>query len=164
MGTTDEHGNLAIQPRHSSDETGFPKVYNVRAGAVPDYAFGFRTGTDGNLAAFNAALAASKADGNNHAKIIAHGRFFLSDTLHLRQSVTIEGSGNSEPGLGTGSVRSAPGTWLIFPTDCDGIRCHTGLEETGGADFSTVRHLTVLVPRAARRRARYLSTRRRPHW
>jgi hypothetical protein len=36
IGSSDENGNLTIQPRHNSDETGFPKVFNVRAyGAVP---------------------------------------------------------------------------------------------------------------------------------
>jgi hypothetical protein len=38
VGTCDENGNLAVQPRHFSDATGFPKVFNVRAyGAVPDW-------------------------------------------------------------------------------------------------------------------------------
>jgi hypothetical protein len=37
VGTSDENGNLAIQPRHDSGETGFLKVFNVRAyGATGD--------------------------------------------------------------------------------------------------------------------------------
>ena len=40
VGSSDESGTLAIQPRHNSDETGFPRVVNVRAyGAVGDGRF-----------------------------------------------------------------------------------------------------------------------------
>jgi hypothetical protein len=45
VGTSDENGNVVIQPRHFSGDTGFRKVFNVRAfGAVPDWSRG-RTGT-----------------------------------------------------------------------------------------------------------------------
>jgi hypothetical protein len=45
VGTSDENGNLVIQPRHFSGDTGFRKEFNVCAfGAVPDWSRG-RTGT-----------------------------------------------------------------------------------------------------------------------
>lgn len=50
VGSSDESGTLTIQPRHNSDETGFPKVFNVRAyGAVGD-------GATDDSAAIRAAL------------------------------------------------------------------------------------------------------------
>jgi hypothetical protein len=96
------------------------------------------------LSSFEACLAAAKAaSGNSHVKIVVDGHYYLSDTLHVRQTVTIEGSGNSDETSGVGAQRSGPGTWLIFPTNCDGIQFHHQGEPTGGADYSTIRHLTL---------------------
>jgi hypothetical protein len=96
------------------------------------------------LSSFEACLAAAKAaSGNSHVKIVVDGHYYLSNTLHVRQTVTIEGSGNSDETSGVGAQRSGPGTWLIFPTNCDGIQFHHQGEPTGGADYSTIRHLTL---------------------
>jgi hypothetical protein len=159
VGTSDENGNLAIQPRHSSDETGFPKVYNMKAyGGVPDYDFFAGKGTD-NLPAFNRALAAMRVDGNVGAKLVADGRFYFSDTLVLNQTIVFEGTSMNEPGVdipGSPLKRSSPGTWLIFPAinakgaRVPGIRIHGGaLGEVDNpkvgeaADKTSLRNLTI---------------------
>lgn len=159
VGTSDENGNLVIQPRHSSDETGFPKVYNLKAyGGVPDYDFLARSGTD-NLPAFNRALAAMRVDGNVGAKLVADGRFYFSDTLVLNQTIVLEGTSMNEPSVdvpGVGLTRSSPGTWLIFPAvnamgaRIPGIRIHGGaLGEVDNpkvghaADKTILRNLTI---------------------
>lgn len=199
VGTCDEDGNLVIQPRHCSIETGFQTVFNVRAyGAVPDWSRG-RTGTiskddnvlivndisdlrvgqrlligtnsgtyeilgifgkkvtlkekvgDGatdervsvdNLPYFKAALEAMESNGYRAGKLVADGHFYLSETLHIHQTIVFEGAGKVETDSGSPS-RSAPGTWLIFPRDVDGIILHTALHKLGGADQTILRNLTV---------------------
>ena len=119
VGTCDENGNLVIQPRHSSYETGFSKVHNVRAyGAVPDW--NGKTGTD-NLAAFNKTIQAATSDyltSANFVKILAEGLFYLSDTLHIPRGIILEGIGNGDP-------THNPGTLLVFPANVTGIRIHS---------------------------------------
>jgi hypothetical protein len=101
------------------------------------------TGTD-NLAAFNACLADAKQVSNNACqKIIINGQYYLKDTWHIRQTVDIVGSGNGEAVSGLGASRSGPGAWLVFPTGCDGIHFHSQGEVTGGADYSSVRGVSV---------------------
>ncbi len=119
LGTCDENGNLVIQPRHSSFETGFSKVHNVRAyGALPDW--DGSTGTD-NLAAFNKTIQAATSDyltSANFVKILAEGLFYLSDTLHIPRGIILEGIGNGDP-------THNPGTMLVFPANITGIRIHS---------------------------------------
>ena len=119
-------------------------VFNViDYGAVSDYNLSTSTGTD-NLAAFQACLSAAKsASGNGHTKIIVSGYFYLSGTLDIHQTITLEGIGMSEPSSGVGAQRSGPGTLLAFPTNCDGLFFHNQGEVSGGSDFSTVRDLDI---------------------
>lgn len=147
VGTCDENGNLVIQPRHSSYETGFSKVHNVRAyGAVPDW--DGTTGTD-NLAAFNKAILAATNDyltSANFVKILAEGLFYLSDTLHIPRGIILEGIGNGDP-------THNPGTMLVFPADVTGIRIHSVYDQDIPAEWlppvgvagaiSQIRSLTV---------------------
>jgi hypothetical protein len=119
-----------------------PGIYDVcDYGAIADYDPETRTGTD-NIQAFNACLAAAKKDTNNgHATILIHGYFYLSETWHIRQAVSIIGTGNSDATAGVRSTRSGPGSWLVVPKDVDGIHFHpqtpspeiTGLSLTRGS-------------------------------
>jgi hypothetical protein len=150
VGTCDENGHLTIQPRASRDKSTL-HAYNVRAyGAVPNWD-GTTASNNGtaNLRAFTAALAAMKADSNRNTKLVADGWFYLSDTLHINQSIIFEGTGRSEP-EGGGGARSWPGTWLVFPVNKDGIVLHSGFDEGGGADFTVLRNLTVSCDGSAR--------------
>jgi hypothetical protein len=145
VGSSDEAGTLVIQPRHSSDETGFQKVYNLKAYGALENWDGVKPTNDGtaNLAAFKRALAAMQADGNVGAKLVADGRFYFSDTLVLNQTIVFEGTSMNEPTAIGGSVvpdpdnpnalrRSSPGTWLIFPPMNAGKRV-TGIRLHGGS-------------------------------
>lgn len=112
-------------------------------GAVADYNPGTGTGTD-NLAAFTACLAAMKAaNANGVTKMVVDGYYYLSNTLHIRQGVHIQGSGMSEPTSGSGAQRSGPGTWLVWPTNVDGIVFEDQGDVLGGADGSTIADLNV---------------------
>ena len=145
VGSSDEAGTLVIQPRHSSDETGFQKAYNLKAYGALENWDGEKPTNDGtaNLAAFKRALAAMQADGNVGAKLVADGRFYFSDTLVLNQTIVFEGTSMNEPTAIGGPVvpdpvnpnalrRSSPGTWLIFPPMNAGKRV-TGIRLHGGA-------------------------------
>jgi hypothetical protein len=118
--------------------------FNVRNfGAVPNWD-GATASNDGtaNLVAFEAALAAMAADDNKSAILVADGHFFLSGTLHIRQTIVFEGTGRNESTVG--GVRSSPGTWLVFPRDCDGLRLHSSKDGLGGgAEFAVLRNLTI---------------------
>ncbi len=146
VGTCDEKGNLIIQPRHSSYETGFVKAHNVRAyGAVSDW--NGTKGTD-NLDAFNKAIQAAANDYQDSTypiKIVADGWFYLSNTLHIPRGIILEGSGNGDP-------THRPGTMLVFPANVTGIRIHSNVDNdippeltvTGvGGALSQIRNLTV---------------------
>jgi hypothetical protein len=168
VGTSDENGNLAIQPRHNSDETGYPKAFNLLAyGAAENWDASKKAPTDNgtaNLAAFNRALAAMRAEGNIGAKLVANGRFYFSDTLVLNQTIVFEGTSMNEPTVDSPDAvnpnplrRSSPGTWLIFPATnaakrVTGIRLHSaGLRDVdsppglggSGADKTILRNLTI---------------------
>jgi hypothetical protein len=122
VGTCDAHGHLVIQPRHSSDETGFPPVFNVRAyGAVPDDPVAAKKNSD----AFQAALDAMRANSNAGAKLVAEGTFYLSRTLEITQSIIFEGIGQNDQDS-SGGARSRPGTMLVFPGNVTGIRIRGG--------------------------------------
>ena len=153
VGTCDEEGNLAVQPRASRD-TSELHVFNVRSyGAVPDWTPANLDPTD-NLPFFRAALAAMAANGNRGAKLVADGHFFLGDTLELTQTIILEGTGQNEPPPFNASTRSAPGTMLVFPKERTGIRIRGGspLDNPGktvvtlfppSAEKTILRNLTV---------------------
>jgi hypothetical protein len=77
-----------------------PGYFDVRDfGAVGDFELGNPDSATDDLPAFEHALEAMAAyHGNSACKLIADGHFYLSGTLHLRQSCIILGSGRSEPG------------------------------------------------------------------
>ncbi len=162
VGTCNETGDVIIQPRHSSFETGFIKVHNVRAyGAVPDWGpdclttdenDSARTPFD-NLPAFNAAIQAATDEYQSSAspikipvKIEADGWFYLSDTLHIPRGIILEGTGN-------GDRFQTSGTVLAFPKDVTGIRVHSVYDPDIPAEWlpptgtvgeqSQIRNLTV---------------------
>ena len=117
--------------------------YDVRDfGAVADWN-GSATGvgcTD-NLAAFNACLARYETDGGvaRGQRVYLPGNYWLSGTLHIRQNKTFDGVGASDENKG-------PGTMLVFPKNCDGIRVHsTGSADdpTSNAAYSVFRNMTL---------------------
>jgi hypothetical protein len=152
VGTCDENGNLIIQPRHSSYETGFSKVHNVRAyGAIPDWDQTNKTGTD-NLAAFEKAIQAAtneylnsssraNRDVKTPVKIVAEGWFYLSNTLHIPRGIILEGIGNGYP-------EHSPGTMLVFDKDVTGIRIHSFYDQDIPAEWNPPKgvlgHLTQI--------------------
>ncbi len=124
VGTCDESGNVVIQPRASIDKS-MHHVYNVCSyGAIPDYNFATKKGTD-NYESFMKALKAMAADGNKTAILVADGHFYLSKTLVLTQGIIFEGTGHAYAESGVPS-RSSPGTWLVFPKEVTGIRIRSG--------------------------------------
>jgi hypothetical protein len=146
VGTCDENGNLVVQPRHNSDETAFPKVYNLLAyGAISNWLgdgiaplaspldVGGVAGT-ANVNAFKAALAAMRASGKSRgSKLVAEGRFYFSEGLVFEQTVFIEGTGPGEPSVGGAAVdRSDAGTMFVFPGNTTGIRIHSTDKDDDG--------------------------------
>jgi hypothetical protein len=121
VGTCDENGNLIIQPRHTSEETGFPRVFNVRAyGAVSDDI----AASAANSKAFKKAMDAMTEQGKatkTTAKLVADGHFYLSETFDIAQGIVFEGTGCAEAESNV-NCRSSPGTWLVFPAGVTGIR------------------------------------------
>ncbi len=99
-------------------------------GGVPDW--NGTTGTD-NADAWDAMLAISKANGNESAKILCHGHYYFSRTLHIEQTIHIRGSGNGQPEHLTPSSSSTnPGTMFVFPGNTKGLRFHgTGADDDG---------------------------------
>ena len=107
-------------------------------GAIADW--NGTSGTD-NLAAFNATLAAAKADlglatGNKAARIIANGLYYLGGTLDIQQTVHLDGAATQSPSLGP--LRAAPGAWLVFPANTTGIRIHSTEADDGGVGITAV--------------------------
>lgn len=78
-----------------------------------------------DLPAFVAALGAMAAGGRRTGKLVADGHFYLSDTLHLTQTILLGGTGQNEPERSDPS-RCWPGTWLVFPKNVTGIRIRGG--------------------------------------
>lgn len=111
VGTADPNGNVAVQPRHNSDETGFAKVFNVRAyGAM---------GLGGDdTAAIKAAIAAATAaaSGTDALVYFPPGVYGLAEEirvdaslLELRGGGVVAGGGASHIGTtlkATASMRS----------------------------------------------------------
>jgi len=123
--------------------------YDVRDfGAVPDWN-GSATGagcTD-NLAAFNACLARYETDGGvaRGQRVYLPGNYWLSGTLHIRQQKMMEGAGASDYNKG-------PGTMLVFPKNCDGIRVHSAHakdDPSSTSGFSTFRGISIYCKDAA---------------
>ncbi len=122
---------------------GYRPTHPVYAGSVDVTHYGAvsdwngTTGTD-NVAAFTAALAALRSRSthggagpqNFTGKLIADGHFYFSDTLHIRQSVILQGSGRA-PDIASAVGRAGPGTMFVFPEDCNGVYVH-------GADTADV--------------------------
>src|SRR4029079_17890110 len=97
VGTCDQDGNLAVQPRASRDTSDL-HIFNVKSyGAVGDFDFANPDAATDDLAAFQACLVAMKANGNRNAKMVADGHFYLSDVLDFHQAVVFEGTGRNEP-------------------------------------------------------------------
>lgn len=140
----------------NSFKAGKPKMpghFDVRDyGAVGDFDFNTLTGTDDH-AAFVATLAAMAAwsygNPNQAAKLICDGQFYLSNTLEIRQTCVIQGTGRTTPSIPVAPTspngRSQPGSALVFPSDVDGLRFHSSIDGSnlGGAEQSVVRDLTV---------------------
>jgi hypothetical protein len=118
-----------------------PGHYNVEDyGAIPDFdPLNPGAATD-NLPFFNATLAAMAADGLGGV-LIAHGHFFLNGTWTINQTVSIRGLGHGEAQDIIG--RTSPGTWLVFPTDCDGIHFNVPGFPIPTAEASQLRDVTV---------------------
>jgi hypothetical protein len=109
-------------------------------GGRPDYVAG-GTSTD-NLPFFRAALGAMASVNDKSRTLTANGHFYLAHTLHLRQTIHFAGTARNEPDVG--GFGSAPGTWLVFPRDCDGLRLHSSADLRGpGADYSVLENFTL---------------------
>lgn len=143
VGTSDENGNLVVQPRASRDKSDL-YVYNVRSyGAVPDDP----TADVTNLKAFQDALDAMRANPNTIAKLVADGTFYLSDTLEIKQSIIFEGTGQNDQDNGGIGSRSSPGTMLVFTNKkVAGIRIRGG----SGLDNPTKTYDNPFPPSAER--------------
>lgn len=123
-------------------------VFSVRDfGAIPDYIVGGNPAsfTD-NLPFFESALAAMKAAGNRAATLVVDGHFYLGGTLHINQTLVLEGTAEAEPGA-SNPYRSSPGGWLVFPPNTTGIRLHSASfkapDEESTADKTVLRNLTI---------------------
>ncbi len=112
-------------------------------GAIPDFNFSSPGDATDNLAAFNAALAAALDSGYKGAKVVASGQFYLSGTIDIEQTVIFEGTSRGEATAGA-SNRSASGTLLVFPENCDGIRVWSTLSAgRGSGEHTVIRNLTL---------------------
>ena len=131
--------------------------FNVKNyGAVADWDPANPDKATPNLAAFQRTIAACKASaggaGGITGRVVADGHFYLEGTLDVHASILFEGSGNNEPTVsppGTVGNRCSPGTWLVFPPGCTGLRFWSAWSEPGVfssegvADESVVRNLTI---------------------
>jgi hypothetical protein len=113
------------------------REYNLRDfGGVPDWD-GITATTD-DLPAWNAMMAAIVRSGKSYtgetratAKIVAHGKFYFGGTLHIEQTVVIQGSGVTGESVGS-SIRSDSGTLFVFPANTTGIRIHSTVTNDDG--------------------------------
>jgi hypothetical protein len=126
VGTTD----LSFSPQNVH--------YNVRDfGAIPDW--NGTSGTD-NLAAFQAALAAARVDQtpNKASRLYVNGAYYLSGTLHIEQTIAIEGTAHGDETFGSAyeRTRSDAGAMLVFPANTTGIRVHTTAADEVGAGIA----------------------------
>jgi hypothetical protein len=109
VGSSDENGTLTIQPRHDSDETGFPKVFNVRAyGARGD-------GDADDTGAIQRAIAALTATGRGGVLYFPVGTYRVLSTLGpFPSNTTLRGDAAGNGFTDNGSI-------LAFQTVGDGI-------------------------------------------
>ncbi|MET7622372.1 hypothetical protein [Streptomyces sp. NPDC005408] len=117
--------------------------YNPRTGQISD------NGT-ANLAAFQAALVAAAAgasSANKMATVYANGHYYLSGTLALSKSVTLQGNGTVKqitPIPPYYDYRSTPGTVLAFPAETTGILVHSTLDGgSASAEYSCIRDMQI---------------------
>ena len=125
--------------------------FNVKDyGAVADWDPLHPGAATKNLGAFQATIAACKARAGGAGitgRVVADGHYFLEGTLNVHASILLEGSGNNENTVG--GNRCSPGTWLVFPPGCTGLRFWSTwsepgvLSSEGTADQSVVRNLTI---------------------
>lgn len=112
VGTVDQEGNVAVQPRHASDETGYLQTFNVRAyGAVGD-------DVADDLPAFNAAMAAmSSVDPSIGAILeVPAGTYFLDGDLHIERRLVMRGLSTGN-GFGSTLIHFAAGYGLFVERD-----------------------------------------------
>ena len=74
------------------------------------------------------------ADENKSAILVADGHFFLSGTLHIRQTVIFEGTGRNHPTVG--GQRSSPVRGSSSRAIAMGIRLHSSADGLGGVPVS----------------------------
>lgn len=117
--------------------------YNPRTGDITNNG-------KANLAAFQAALTAAAAGGssvNKMATVYANGHYYLSGTLELSKTVTLQGNGTVKqitPLHPYFDYRSTPGTVLAFPTETTGILVHSTLDGgTASAEYSCIRDMQI---------------------
>ncbi|MET9387652.1 hypothetical protein ABZY09_43260 [Streptomyces sp. NPDC002928] len=117
--------------------------YNPRTGVISN------DGT-ANLAAFRAAFTAAAAGGgssaNKMATVYADGHYYLSGTLELSKTVTLQGNGMVKQITGSPAFnyRSTPGTVLAFPPGTTGILVHSTLDGGGAsAEYSCIRDMQI---------------------
>jgi hypothetical protein len=95
-----------------------------------------------NLPAFNACLASMRATVFKTNKLICDGHFYLSGRLYIGQCVVLVGTGRNSATVGSAG-RSSPGTWLVFPTNTDGLYIDAGIVSGNGAAGTHLTGLTI---------------------
>ncbi len=95
VGTCDENGNLVIQPRHMSEETGLARTWNAKA-------YGFdaaATGADNSAALARAIGAINRASVADTFALfrgavleLGRGIFELAEDLHITREMTVRGA------------------------------------------------------------------------
>ncbi len=133
-----------MDPGYRLEKGVMPGHFSVEHyGAVPDFDFSNPDAATDNLLAFRAALAAAAGSGYKGAKIVANGQYYLSGTIDIEQTVVIEGTSRGEATAGA-SYRTASGTLLVFPSNCDGIRIWSTLTDgRGSGEHTVLKNLTL---------------------
>lgn len=93
VGSSDETGTLAIQPRHGSDETGSPRVFNVRAyGAVGDDVTDDQPAVMRALDAMGAITTLPDVAGRRGRLLFPPGKYFFANPVRVEVRCDIEGT------------------------------------------------------------------------